>query len=62
MMEEVDEIYAVINPYAREQIALFITGRRPLSETDVFAKELSDMGMDRLVEIYKEVYENYKNN
>lgn len=62
MMEEVDEIYAVINPYAREQIALFITGRRPLSETDAFAQELSEMGMDRLVDIYKQVYDDYKNN
>lgn len=53
------ELETVIQPYATEQIALFITGRRPLSETEDFIKELEGLGIEDLLNIYKEVYADY---
>ena len=50
----------VIEPYVKEQVARFITGERPLSETDAFAQELKDMNIDRLQEIYGQIYDDYQ--
>ena len=59
---EMNNLVTIIKPYAEEQIALFITGKRPLSETSDFAKELEDMGAGRLLEIYEQIYANYLDN
>jgi putative aldouronate transport system substrate-binding protein len=56
--EQLTELKTLIRPYVAEQVALFITGRRPLSETDDFVKELEDMGIKDLLEIYQNVYKN----
>lgn len=53
---KITDLKTIIEPYAKEQIALFITGGRDLSEVDVFVKELEDMGMDELLQIYKDLY------
>ena len=54
--DEMNELLTVITPYVEEQVALFITGRRPLSETGDFVKELEKLGIDDLLDIYKEIY------
>ena len=54
--DEMNELLTVITPYVEEQVALFITGRRPLSETGDFVKELEELGIDDLLDIYKEIY------
>ena len=54
--ETLDELVSVIEPYAKEQIALFITGERPLSETEAFKAELEGLGIGEMLEIYKQIY------
>ena len=53
---QVADLTTVIEPYVKEQIAQFITGKRNLSEIDAFAEELKGLGMDQLLEIYTEQY------
>lgn len=53
---EILDLKTVIEPYVKEQVALFITGGRDLSEVDKFKTELESMGMDRLLEIYQDIY------
>lgn len=48
----------VLDPYIKEQVALFITGDRDLSETDAFVKELESMGVKDLLGIYEGIYAN----
>ena len=55
-IERITALETVINPYAQEQVALFITGQRSLDEVDKFVEELKSMGMDELLEIYKSAY------
>ncbi len=62
MDERMADLETVINPYIREQVALFITGERPLTETAAFKKELEDMGIEELQGIYKTIYDNYQKN
>ena len=57
--QELSDISAAVNPYAKEQVALFITGARDLSEVEDFVKELEALGMDRMLEIYTENYDTY---
>ena len=52
----ITDLGTVINPYAEEQIALFISGGRSLDEVDAFAEELKGMGMDELLQIYTDAY------
>lgn len=52
------DLMTVIEPYAKEQVALFITGGRDLSEVDEFVKELEGMGMAELLQIYQDIYSN----
>lgn len=54
--ERITYLESVIEPYAEEQIALFITGARDLSEVDTFKTELKDLGMEELLDIYTELY------
>ncbi len=58
--EKMKELTTVITPYVEEQVAAFITGRRPLSETDKFAEELKGLGIEEMLNIYKTVYETLK--
>lgn len=55
---EITDLSTVIEPYAKEQVALFITGGRDLAEVDDFVKELESMGMNDLLNIYKDIYNN----
>jgi len=52
------DLETVIKPYIQEQVALFITGERAISEVTDFAKELESMGIEELLEIYKVIYAN----
>ena len=54
--EKVTDLRAVIDNYAKEQIAKFIVGERSLDEVDTFKSELQDLGMDELLEIYTKAY------
>lgn len=56
--EEIVALETVLEPYVKEQVAMFITGRRPLSETAAFVKELESMGMDELLQKYTDIYNN----
>ena len=60
LQKEMTDLGTVIEPYVKEQVARFITGERPLSETDAFAQELKDMNIDRLQEIYGQIYDDYQ--
>ncbi len=62
MNERLTDLETVINPYVKEQVALFITGERPLSETGAFKEELKAMGIEELQDIYREIYDNYQKN
>lgn len=57
--ERLDYLETVIEPYAEEQIALFISGKRDLSEVDAFKEELKNLGMEEVLELYTELYEAY---
>jgi len=54
------DLAAVINPYLDEQIANFITGRRPLSEFNSFMDEMKSIGAEELEQIFKGVWANFK--
>lgn len=60
--ERINELQSVMLPYVEEQVALFITGRRSLDETDAFVEELEGMGMDELLQIYTDIYDTYIGN
>lgn len=60
LSNEIIDLKTVIEPYVKEQVALFITGGRDLSEIDDYKKELDAIGMGRLQEIYQEIYNNMK--
>lgn len=55
------DLETVIQPYVKEQVALFVTGERSLAEVMDFKEELKGMGIEELLEIYTQIYENYKN-
>lgn len=59
VMQEITDLETVLNPYIKEQVALFITGKRDLSEVDAFVTEMESMGMDRLLELYTDIYADY---
>ncbi|MDY3025811.1 MAG: hypothetical protein SOR74_02760, partial [Candidatus Faecivicinus sp.] len=54
------DLETVIEPYVKEQVALFINGTRPLDEFDAFQSELKAMDIDSLIEIYQGIWEPYK--
>lgn len=60
VVEQISYLETVITPYAKEQIALFITGKRDLSELDAFKAELESMGIEELLDIYTDLYNTYK--
>ncbi len=53
---EYAELSTQLKSYLDQHIASFITGTRDLSEWDDFLEELSDIGMDRYLEISNESY------
>lgn len=57
--QEIADLEAVLQPYVKEQVALFITGQRSLSEVDAFVKELEGLDIDRLLELYIDIYSDY---
>lgn len=50
------DLTTVIEPYIEEQVALFITGERPISEINDFKAELESMGIEELMDIYTGIY------
>jgi len=54
--QRIVDLETVIYPYIEEQVALFITGGRSLTETDAFVAELEGMGIKELLEIYRSIY------
>ena len=59
---EMTDLNTVIKPYVDEQTALFVTGRRPLSDIDAFLSELKAINIDKLDEIYKNIWAGYGKN
>lgn len=56
--DRISDLTTVLEPYISEQFAMFVTGQRPLSQVENFAKELKGMGIEELLNIYKEIYKN----
>jgi len=52
---EITRLLTVLEPYVKEHVAKFIAGERPLSEVNDFKNELKGMGMEDLLNIYKEI-------
>ena len=57
--EAVDEIRMVMDAYIETNVAKFVTGARDLAEFDQFVKEIEDLGLRDLEEIYQEAYDAY---
>ncbi|MBQ6804537.1 MAG: extracellular solute-binding protein [Clostridia bacterium] len=57
--EEIDEVRIVMEAHIEANVAKFITGARDLAEFDTFVKELEDLGLRDLEEIYQAAYEAY---
>ena len=51
-----DTYYEAVNTYAEEQLSKFILKQVPLTEWDNFQKNLADLGLDKLLEIYTSAY------
>jgi putative aldouronate transport system substrate-binding protein len=54
------DLSAVIGPYVNEQVALFISGDRSLDEFNLYLNELKAIGFDEYQQIYKDIWNNYK--
>ena len=50
------DLQTMIEPYIQEQVALFITGARPLEQVDAFKGELEAMGVQDLLQMYQTIY------
>lgn len=61
-MIELTDLREVIEPYIQEEVAKFIMGRREINDSEIanFKSELEAMGIDRLLDIYKTIYEAQK--
>jgi len=61
-MIELTDLRTVIEPYVQEEVAKFILGRREINDSEIakFKSELESMGIQRLLDIYKEIYEAQK--
>ena len=60
--KELDILLTDIDKFTSENAAKFITGDSPLNEYDDFIKTLTDMDVDRLVEIYQQAYDRWDSN
>ncbi|MCI6907976.1 MAG: hypothetical protein MR832_02320 [Clostridiales bacterium] len=58
--ETIADLDAVLSPYIQEQVALFISGRRSLSEFASFQEELRAMGIDEYDAILASEYAAFK--
>lgn len=50
------ELSTIIDPYVKEQVALFISGDRPLDEFEAFQAELNGMGLEEYQGLYQKVW------
>lgn len=57
--QKIADLDAILSPYVKEQVALFIAGKRPLDEVQAFQEELRSMGIDEYQAILKQEYEDY---
>ncbi|MBQ6803518.1 MAG: hypothetical protein IJP04_02575, partial [Clostridia bacterium] len=57
--ESIDEIRMVMESHIETNVAKFITGARSLDEFEQFVKEIEDLGLRDLEEIYQEAYDAY---
>ncbi len=53
---ELSDLNTSIATFVNENIQKFIIGQKPLSEWDTFQKELSELDLERVLEIYEEAY------
>ncbi|MBP3360183.1 MAG: extracellular solute-binding protein [Clostridia bacterium] len=59
--EEFDRTNAEIKQYVKEQIALFVTGKKDIdTDWDTFQAELSNLSVERYVELAQKGYEAFK--
>lgn len=56
---EINSLWPDIKSYIDEMTLKFIMGTEPIESFDAFRQKLSDMGIDRLTEIYQTVYDRY---
>ena len=56
-----NQIYTDIKTYIEENVLKFVTGQRDLSEFDAYVKDIEDMGIDQVTELYQAAYERYLN-
>ncbi len=54
------DLKAVIEPFVKEQVALFTNGTRPLSEFAKFQKELEAIGFREYEKVYIDIWNSYK--
>ena len=54
--ERITELKTLIDEYANNEIAMFITGARPLSEVDDYFHELEELGAAEYVQIYADYF------
>ena len=57
---KITDLKTVIEPYVKEQVALFISGERSLDEFEAYQNELKTMGIDEYEQIYKDIYTQYQ--
>ena len=55
------DLYSAINRYAEEMMSKFILGTESMDKWDEFVEEAKDMGVDRLLELYTERYNDLMN-
>lgn len=56
-MEEAANILTVLQEYAAQESAKFVTGARPLSELDIYFDEMERLGALEYVQIYQDYYD-----
>lgn len=57
---KLSDLTTVIEPYIKQQVALFITGQRSLDEVEAFKEELKSQGIEDLLKIYQDIYSSQK--
>ncbi len=56
-LEIVQSIGVNINTHAAETISKFLLGTKPLSEWDQYVKEIEELGLQQLIDVYTQAYE-----
>ncbi|MBR2884720.1 MAG: extracellular solute-binding protein [Clostridia bacterium] len=57
--QEVADLTAEISPYANSMMTKFVIGTEPLDKFDEYLKKLSDMGVQRVLDIHTEALKRY---